>query len=134
MPLICRKLRVASSSFLRSPRPLFGWHHTGMDIRDRIRATIEANPELSVRGVSLAAGLSDSALGKFLKGDTDSITLRTAERLADALGVDQRWLIFGEGDPDFATDISRIVERIPESDREQALRVLRTFARTGTDG
>lgn len=105
-----------------------------MDIRDRIKAVIAAKPELSVRKVSLSAGLSDSALHKFLSGSTDSITLKTVEKLAAALEVDARWLAYGEGDPDMASDLSSILKRIPEDQREQALRVLEAFARTGTDG
>lgn len=105
-----------------------------MDIRDRIRAVIERNPEMSVRGVSLAAGLSDSALHKFLSGAVESLTLKNVDKIADALGVDPRWLAYGEGDPDRATDIGDLWERIAEADRAQARKVLETFARTGTDG
>lgn len=105
-----------------------------MDMRARINVIIERTPGLSVRSVSLAAGLSDSMLHKFLRGGTDSMTIRNAEKLAEALNVDPRWLIFGEGDPDQATDISALFERIPQDQRAQAWRVLETFARTGTDG
>ena len=105
-----------------------------MDIRARIRSVIAANPELSVRGVSLAAGLSDSALHKFLTGATESITLKTVEKLAKALNVDERWLAYGEGDPEMAGDIADTWDRIPAEQREQAKRILETFARTGTDG
>jgi transcriptional regulator with XRE-family HTH domain len=103
-------------------------------MRQRIKAVIDAKPELTVRSVSLAAGLSDSMLHKFLRGGTDSMTIKSAEKLAHALGVDPIWLIFGEGDPDQATDLGKVFERIPQAQREQALRVLETFARTGTDG
>lgn len=105
-----------------------------MDMRDRINAVIAEKPGLSVRSVSLAAGLSDGMLHKYLRGGTDSMTIRNAEKLAEALGVDPQWLIFGEGDQDRATDISRMIERIAEEDRAQVLRILATFARTGTDG
>lgn len=105
-----------------------------MDIRDRIRAVIDDNPEMSVRSVSLAAGLSDSALHKFLTGATDSLTLKTVDKLADALGVDPRWLAYGEGDPEPASSLANIWDRIAEQDREQARRILETFTRTGTDG
>lgn len=105
-----------------------------MDIRQRIRVTIEADPELSVRGVSLAAGLSDSLLNKFLTGQTDSITIKNLDKVAEALGVDPRWLAYGEGGPERATDIAELWGRIAENDKEQARRVLETFARTGTDG
>lgn len=105
-----------------------------MDIRDRIKSVIEAAPDKTVRSVSLAAGLSDSALHKFLTGATDSITLKIVDKLAEALGVDAVWLAYGEGDPDLAADVGRLLERIPESRRQEALAILQVFARTGTDG
>jgi len=105
-----------------------------MDIRKRILAVIEHRPDLTVRSLSLKAGLSDSMLSKFLKGSTDSMTIRNAEKLAEAMDVDARWLIFGEGDPEPAADIAKLLARIPEEQRRQALAVLEVFARTGTDG
>lgn len=105
-----------------------------MDIRERIKAVIDREPDMTVRSVSLAAGLSDSALHKFLTGATDSITLKTVDKLADALGVDPVWLAYGEGDPDLAADVGRLMERIPENRRSEALAILEVFARTGTDG
>lgn len=93
---------------------------------------IDANPEMSVRSVSLAAGLSDSALHKFLTGATDSLTLKTVDKLAEALGVDAQWLAYGEGSPERAGELASLWDRIAERDREQARRILETFARTGT--
>lgn len=104
-----------------------------MDIRARIRQVIEGNAEMTVRSVSLAAGLSDSALHKFLSGATDSLTLKTVDKLADALGVDPRWLAYGEGTPERATKVEQIMERLDKADQERALRMLEAFVRTGTD-
>lgn len=105
-----------------------------MDMRDRIKGIIAANPDLSIRNASLAAGMSDSFLSKFLKGQTDSMTIRTAEKLADALGVDARWLIFGEGDPDQATDVAAQIERLSEEHRALVAQLVAQLGRTGTDG
>lgn len=105
-----------------------------MDIRDRIRATIARNPGMTVRSVSLAAGLSDSALHKFLSGATDSLTLKTVDKLADALGVDARWLAYGEGDPERAAGVAQLFDRIAEEDKAAAIRMLESLARTGTGG
>lgn len=105
-----------------------------MDMRNRIKAVIAQNPDFTVRSISLAAGLSDSMLSKFLKGHTDSMTIKNAEKLADALNVDPQWLIFGEGSPERASSIDQLFRRIPEDQRDTAWRVLETFARTGTDG
>lgn len=104
-----------------------------MDIRARIRSIIDDNPEMSVRSVSLAAGLSDSALHKFLTGATESLTLKTVDKLAEALDVDPQWLAYGEGSPERAGELTQLWDRIAERDREQARRILETFARTGTD-
>lgn len=105
-----------------------------MDMRDRIKARIAENPELSVRGVSIAAGMSDSLLRKFLKGQNDSMTIKTAEKLAEALGVDPRWLIFGEGEPDRATNVAAQIERLSEEHQELVAQLVSQLRRTGTDG
>ena len=126
-------LRAPSITILRY-RPLhIGWQNGGMDIRERINAVIKASATMSVRNVSLAAGLSDSALHKFLTGSTVSLTLDTVDKLAEALGVDPAWLAYGEGSPERATKIAKVLERISEQDQERALAVLEAFARTGTD-
>lgn len=104
-----------------------------MDIRARILSIINQNPDMTVRSVSLRAGLSDSALHKFLTGATESITLKTVDKLAEALGVNPRWLAYGEGSPEPESEVAQIWNRIAENQREQALRILETFARTGTD-
>lgn len=104
-----------------------------MDIRARIRSVIDQNPTMTVRNVSLAAGLSDSALHKFLSGSTTSLTLDTVDKLAEALGVDPAWLAYGEGSPERATRISALFDRIAKDDQDRAIRVLEAFTRTGTD-
>lgn len=104
-----------------------------MDIRERIVSVIGQNPGMTVRSVSLAAGLSDSALHKFLSGSTDSLTLKTVDKLAEALGVDPSWLAHGTGSMERASEVDRLFKRIREEDRDQALRVLEAFTRTGTD-
>jgi len=105
-----------------------------MGMRQRIAATIEQRPGLSIRAASLAAGMSDSMLGKYLKGDTDSMTIKSAEKLADALGVDPRWLIFGEGDPEQATDVAAQIERLSDEHRALVAQLVAQLGRTGTDG
>lgn len=105
-----------------------------MDLRARIEAVIEKRPDLTVRKVSLLAGLSDSWLHKLLKGGVRSPTLETIEKLAEALDVDPRWLAFGEGDPERFADIGRMVERFSEEQAEMARQMLQVIARTGTTG
>lgn len=105
-----------------------------MDIRERIRWAIDQKPELTVRNVSLEAGLSDSALHKFLTSQTSDLKLGTVNKLAEALSVDPIWLAYGEGDPEPASDVAGIWSKIPSQDRPTALRILEGLARTGTDG
>ncbi len=69
-------------------------------------------------------------LGKFLKGPerpggTTSITVETLEKIAGALGVSLRWLMFGDPDDE---KIIYLWDHIPERRRQQALAILETFA------
>lgn len=103
-------------------------------MRERIKAVIAEKPDLSVRNVSLAAGMSDSALNKFLNGSVDSITIRTAEKLAKALEVDARWLVFGEGDPEEARDIADAIEELSAANQELVRQLVAQLKRNGTTG
>lgn len=94
-----------------------------MDVRARIEAVM-AEKSMSARAVSLAAGLSDSMLHKFLTRQTHSITVDNLEKIAKALGVSFRHLMFGDPDDD---KIAYIWDRIAERDRQRALRVLEGF-------
>lgn len=105
-----------------------------MDMRTRIMAVIAANKDFTVRGISLAAGMSDSMLNKFLKGNTESMTIKNAENLADALGVDLVWLMRGEGDSSRATDIALKIERLSAEHKALVEQLVVQFGRTGTDG
>lgn len=105
-----------------------------MDMRDRIRAIIDADDKLTVRNVSLRAGLSDSWLNKLLKGDVRSPTLEAIERLADVLEVDPRWLAFGEGTHERYTDISELIAGLSETQAHLAREMLEAIKRSGTDG
>ena len=89
---------------------------------------------MTVRSVSLKAGLSDSMLNKFLKGRVQSLTLDTVDKVAAALEVDPRWLAYGEGDPEMASDLAALWRKIDKKARERARLVLEAFARTGTEG
>lgn len=105
-----------------------------MEMRDRIKAVIKDRPDFSIRNIPLAAGMSDSMLSKFLAGRTDSMTIKNAEGLARALGVDPVWLIFGEGDPDEATSIADKIEALSEQHRQLICRLIDELPRTGTNG
>jgi hypothetical protein len=104
-----------------------------MDLRARIMSVIDADDIVTVRNVSLRAGLSDSWLNKLLKGGVRSPTLENIEKLADALDVDARWLAFGEGDPERYAEINRIIEGLSETQVKLAQEMLEVIRRSGTD-
>lgn len=126
-------LRTLSSSKLHYQPCVVEWQNVGMDIRARIKAVIDAHPDMTVRNVSLAAGLSDSALHKFLTGSTVSMTLETVDKVAEALGVDPAWLAYGEGSPERASTITKLMKGMDPAQQRQAIRILEAFSRTGTD-
>lgn len=94
----------------------------------RINQILEASPGLTARSVSLEAGLSDSMIHKFLTGGTKSMTVDNLERVAEALGVNPRWLIFGDAPRFPDPKLAHIWDHIPERRRKQALKVLEAFA------
>lgn len=68
-------------------------------MHDRLERTLDA-AGVSLRGVSVAAGLSPAAVGLILSR-RGRIELETASALARALGVSLDWLADGTGpDPD----------------------------------
>jgi transcriptional regulator with XRE-family HTH domain len=91
-----------------------------MDMRQRIQSVIDSNPDLTVRNVSMAAHMSDSALNKFLTGQTNDMKIENAKAIAAAMKVDARWLIFGEGSPEEATSIADKIERLSERQRKSS--------------
>jgi lambda repressor-like predicted transcriptional regulator len=94
-----------------------------MDLRARIQAEIDRNAGMTVRSLSIKAGLSDSALHKFMTGKTKSLTTDNLEKIAQALGVTVRELWWG----DEGGQISYIWDHIPEDRKDQALRTLESF-------
>lgn len=105
-----------------------------MDLRARIQRIIDASEgKMTYRSVSLAAGLSDSMLHKFMTKQTKSITVENLEAIAGAMGVSLRHLMFGDPDDE---KVAYIWDHIPERRRQQALQILETFADAseGTNG
>lgn len=124
-------LHVPSSSILHYGADYMPWQNGGMEIRERISKVLEANPNWSARSVSLKAGLSDSMLHKYLTGQTQSMSIETMEKVAKALDVDPRWLIFGDVPAQPDNKLVQIWDHIPERRRRQALRVLESFTDEG---
>jgi transcriptional regulator with XRE-family HTH domain len=94
------------------------------DVKQRIRELIEARDDLSPRNVALKAGLSDSLVHKFLTKESQSMTVRNLEKIADAMGVSLRWVLFGD-----EAEVVDIWDRIPVEQRPHARNILETFAK-----
>jgi DNA-binding Xre family transcriptional regulator len=99
-----------------------------MDIRARIEKILSDRPDLTPRSLSLKAGLSDSMMHKFLTGQTRSMTVENLEKVASVLSVSAQWLIFGDTANLPDSKLFYIWDHIPDEKRDQALRVLETFA------
>lgn len=122
---VCSGLHTRSSIFLHCGNHGYLRYVPNMDIRDRIKDAIARSDGLTVRNASLRAGLSDSALHKFLTRQTKSITIDSLEKLASALGVSMRWLMFG--DPEIE-NVHIIWEHIPDRRKKAAVAALRAPA------
>lgn len=99
-----------------------------MDEKRRIQEIIDSRDDLSIRNVALKAGLSDSALHKFLTVEDQSMSIKNLRRVAEAMGVSLRHILFGEHDGDEFADL---FERIPTNERARAIAVLEALADDG---
>ena len=102
----------------------------GMDARARIAKVLDEKG-LSTRGVSLAAGLSDSMLHKFLTKQTKSITVDNLEKVAGALGVSLRYLMFGDEEHE---NIVYYYDKLPQREQKRAVRLLKALGDDTGDG
>lgn len=100
-----------------------------MDLRARIQGEIDKRDGMTVRSLAILAGLSDSALHKFMTGKTKSLTTDTLEKIAAALGMTARELWWGDGDG----KVSYIWDHIPDDRKPQALQILESFAEEPAD-
>lgn len=75
--------------------------------------------------------ISYASLSRIEKGKQE-YTQPILEGIADAIGTDPGSLIMRN--PESERPLWSIWDQIPPQDREQALRVLKSFARSGTDG
>lgn len=97
-----------------------------MTIRARIDEAIALNPGMTYRKLSLAAGLSDSMMHKFMTSSTHSMSIDKLITVADVLNADPRWLIFGETTP--PDGVINIWDRIAAKDKPRAIAILEALA------
>jgi len=109
----CNLLHERSSKFLHSRFTPHWWQERGMGVKENIRKIIESDPTLTVRGVSLAAGLSDSALHKFLTKPDQSMSISNLEKVAAVLGFPAGDLFYegGVGPEPTEADLQNMIAR-----------------------
>ena len=128
----CSLLHAPSSRILHSRLSRDECQIGSMDVKRRINTIIDAREDLSVRNVALKAGLSDSALHKFLTNDDQSMTIANLEKVAFVLGTTAQALL-GGNEPRPTAEVVNIWDRIPAARRQHAISILKTFAEDGDD-
>jgi len=77
------------------------------------------NQRLSQTELSTRMGISQNAVYKWLNGGT--ITMDNAIKLADVLGVEPAWLLFGVNDKQKKVDMKKIIEDLNKLDKNKQL-------------
>lgn len=101
-----------------------------MDISDTFREKlkhIRMEKGLDAANLSLAAGLNRRAVTDIETGASKSPTLRTASRLADALGVSLLELTSGESRSDITCEWRNFLSRYDEEDQRKLLAALQSL-------
>lgn len=88
--------------------------NTADPLRARLQTWIRSHRQ-SARGLSLRAGLSENAVGRYLEGATKRLSFESATALADAMGV-SRAVVLGEAGyaprPEPAQDTAAQIDRL----------------------
>ena len=87
---------------------------------DRLKAVIEADPDLTVTGLSVRSGLSDAAVRRILSGHVKNPRLDTAMKICRTLGTTIEDFMGDPVDP-VERDIAALVSRLPEDARHRLL-------------
>ena len=101
-------------------------HYQTMEITDpdpfvrKLRAIIENDPELTVAGLSVKAGLTNSAIRAMFSGKNKSPRLETARKICAALGTTYE-AFMSEAQTSEEQEIVRLVSQLSEADRQLLL-------------
>lgn len=102
-----------------------------LDLISRVRYGLR-RAELSARAASLNAGLSDGFVKNILSGKSRSPSAENLKKLANALNLDVRWLVFNEGEPPPLAREERQSTNVAEGDYdERAFKLATVIAEKG---
>lgn len=89
-------------------------------LREAIAEILGRRPDLTISGLSQAAGLDSSTLRKYLSGTLVSLTIETAEKVALAAGMPlSRLLVLNKADEAALLDLIEMLSRAgPETRRD----------------
>ena len=87
---------------------------------ERLRARIEADPNLTAAGLAVKAGLDNSTIRQLLSGRIETPTMRTAEKICAALGTTVEEFM-SNAETEEEREIVRLVSRLPAHLRRQLL-------------
>ena len=87
---------------------------------EKLRRLIDADPDITAAGLSLKAGLTNSAIRAMFSGKNKSPRLETARKICEALGTTYEEFM---SDAQFSEEqeIVRLVSQLSEADRQLLL-------------
>ena len=83
---------------------------------EKLRKLIESDPDLTAAGLSVKAGLANSAIRAMFSGKNKSPRLDTARKICAALGTSYE-VFMGEARTSVDQELVRIVSQLSEADR-----------------
>ena len=87
---------------------------------EKLRAVIDDDPDLTVSGLSIKAGLTNSAIRAMFSGKNKSPRLETARMICAALGTTYE-VFMSEAQTSEEKEIVRLVSQLSEADRQLLL-------------
>ena len=93
---------------------------TDRTFAERLRAALDADPNLTEAGLAVKAGLSNSVVRKILAGTTKNPRVDTARRICAALGTTLEEFMSEAQTPE-EREIVRLLAQLPEPLRQKLL-------------
>lgn len=93
---------------------------TDRTFAEKLRARIDADPDLTEAGLAVKAGLSNAAIRKLLAGNTQNPRMDTAMKICRALGTTVEEFM-SEAETPEEHEIVRLVSQLPAHLRQKLL-------------